>query len=111
MTLMPSQTLEEALIQIEKVLKTLQANNLTLNLTKCRFLKKKIDYISREIPEEGVRPGVHKLEVVLKTTDLQNVKQVRQFLGLAGYFCKFIHDFARKVASFTNLLRKTVPRE
>ena len=41
----------------------------------------------------------------------RNVKQVRQFLGLAGFLRKFIKDFAKKVAPLTNLLRKNIPCE
>lgn len=47
-------------------------------------------------------------DAIIKVTDPDNLKQVRRFLGLAGYFCKFIKDFARKVAPLTNLLRKNV---
>ena len=46
---------------------------------------------------------------VLKAPTPANVKQVRQFLGLAGYFRKFIPGYAKKVAPLTNLLHKNVP--
>jgi len=72
---------KEAYEKLERVLKILESNNLTLNLTKCRFFQRKIDYLGREISSEGVRPGTHKVETVLKTADPRNIKQVRQFLG------------------------------
>ena len=65
--------------------------------------------MGREITSEGIRPGSYKIQAISKVNDPSNVKQVRQFLGLAGYFRKFIKDFARKVAPLTNLLRKNVP--
>ena len=65
--------------------------------------------MGREITSEGIGPGSHKIQAISKVNDPSNVKQVRQFLGLAGYFRKFIKDFVRKVAPLTNLLRKNVP--
>jgi len=100
---------KEAYERLERVLRILEENNLTLNLTKCRFFQRKIDYLGREISSEGVRPGMHKVEAVLNTADPRNIKQVRQFLGLAGYFRKFIPHFAQRTAPLTNLLRKDVP--
>ncbi|XP_033228956.1 uncharacterized protein LOC117180569 [Belonocnema kinseyi] len=106
--LIATETIEEGFKQLEIVLKALPANNLTLNLSKCKFFQSRIDYLGREISSEGVRPGKRKIDAILKVADPINVKQVRQFLGLAGYFRKFIKDFARKVAPLTNLLRKNV---
>lgn len=106
--LIATETLEEGYEQLETVLKALQSSKLTLNLTKCRFFPRKIEYLGREISGEGVRPGVHKVDAVAKANDPKDVKQIRQFLGLAGYFHRFIEDFARKVAPLTNLLRKNV---
>ena len=94
--LIATETLEEGFLQLEIVLKALQKDKLTLNLEKCRFFQTKIEYLGREITSEGIRPGSHKIQAISKVNDPSNVKQVRQFLGLAGYFRKFIKDFARK---------------
>jgi len=67
---------KEAYEKLERVLKILEANNLTLNLTKCRFFQSKIDYLGREISGEEVRPGMQKVEAVLKAADPRNIKQV-----------------------------------
>ena len=99
---------EEGFKELKLVLQAFEKYNLTLNLEKCEFFRTKIDYLGKEISIEGVRPGMRKTQAIMETPDPKTVKQVRQFLGLAGYFRKFIQNFARKVAPLTNLLRKNV---
>ena len=90
------------------VLQAFEKYNLTLNLEKWKFFRINIDYLGKEISIEGVRPGMRKTQAIMETPDSKTVKQVRQFLGFAGYFLKFILNFARKVSPLTNLLRKNV---
>lgn len=106
--LIPTESSEDGFEQLEKVLQALQTNGLTLNLTKCRFFQEQIEYLGREITGEGVSPGSSKIMAVMKVEDPINVKQVRQFLGLAGYFRKFIKNFAQIVLPLTILLRKNI---
>lgn len=96
---------------IEKTafLKALKANGLNLNLSKCRFFHKKIEYLGREISNKDVRLGINKVTAVMNVIDPINVKQVVQFLGLVGYFRKFIKNFAQIVLPLTILLRKNAP--
>lgn len=81
----------------------------TINISKCNFFKTQINYLGREISKDGVRPGLRKVEAVMKAEAPRDVTQVRQFLGLSGYFRKCIKDYSRKVASLTRLLCKNNP--
>lgn len=104
--IIPCKTIDEGLTRLEMVLSALRKNNLTLKLSKCEFFKTSIDYLGREVNKDGIRPGSKKINALLHMTMPQNVKQVRQFVGLAGYFRKFVPNFAKLVEPLTVLTRK-----
>lgn len=58
------------------------------------------------ISEGQVRPSPSKVEALVNSPKPTNVKQVRQFLGLAGYFRRYIAGYASKTASIAKLTRK-----
>lgn len=103
--LIPSVTFEEGLRNLDIVLAALQEEGFSLNVQKCHFFQKEIEYLGREISGAGIRPGSRKVDALLKVPPPENVKQVRQFLGLAGYFRKFIPNFAAKTACITKLTK------
>ena len=58
------------------------------------------------ICEEGIKVDLKKVEVVAQWPRLTNVTEIRSFLGLAGYYRKFIKDFSKIAAPLTRLTRK-----
>lgn len=108
----PSKTIEEGLQRLRQVLTIFRKNRLTLRLEKCTFFAETLEYLEylgREISEQSVRPGRQKIDAVARMTAPQSVKQVRQFLGLASYFRKFVRNFSLVVEPLTRLTRKDVP--
>lgn len=97
---------QQCLERLENVLQLLQRANLTLNLAKCDFLKDKIDYLGYEISALGVRPGDKKVQSVIDFPRPSNVHTVRQFLGLVGYFRKFVMNFAQLAHPLNKLLKR-----
>jgi transposase InsO family protein len=103
--IIPSTTVEEGLHRLRLVLEALRKHNITLRLSKCSFFCTKIDYLGREV---GIRPGRAKIVAISNMVPPRTVKQVRQFLGLAGYFRKFVQNFSKVVEPLTKLTRKDV---
>jgi hypothetical protein len=90
--IIPSTTVEEGLQCLRSVLEVLREHNLTLKLRKCSFFRTKIDYLGREISEEGIRLGQTKIDTILRMDEPRSIKHGRQFLGLSGYFRKFVQN-------------------
>ena len=73
---------------------------------KCELLGREVTYLGHIISEKGLDPDPKKIEAVKEFLRLKNVKSVRQFLGLAGYYRRFIKDFAKIAKPLTKLLQK-----
>ncbi|XP_069361223.1 uncharacterized protein [Maniola hyperantus] len=89
-----SKTVKEGIDKLQQVLEMLKEANLTLNLAKCHFFKTTIEYLGYEISSEGVRPGLKKTEAVESFKRPQNPHEIRQFVGLASFFRRFVPRFA-----------------
>ena len=101
-----SKTKEEHLQHLEEIFECLRKAGLKLKLQKCSFFKKHIQYLGHLISDEGIQPLPEKLESIAKMPVPQNAKQVKQFLGLVGYYRKFVPHFSDIARPLTQLTRK-----
>lgn len=106
--LLLTDTIEENLTLLDAVLKTLTEAGFSINLKKCNFLTNEIEYLGRIISDGQVRPSKYKVEALVKSPRPSSVKQARQFLGLAGYFRRYIPNYAIKTSGIAALTRKDV---
>lgn len=104
--LVPSIDFASGLASLREVLISLKEAGLTLRLKKCCFFMEKVDYLGHEISSEGVQPGSRKTDAVSNFPTPTNVHTVRQFLGLASYFRKYINGFATIARPLTSLTKK-----
>ena len=89
-----SNTEEEHLAHIEEIFKRLEAADLKMKRSKCDFFKKHIHYLGHLISANGIQPLKDKLDMNRDMPAPRNSKEVKQFLGLAGYYRKFVPCFA-----------------
>ena len=94
--------------KVRRLLNRLKEANLSLQPDKCEFLFKEITYLGHIISSDGVKPDPKKIEAVKNFPRPKNPKNIKQFLGLAGYYRRFIKNFATRAKPLTNLLKKEV---
>ena len=77
---------QQHLEHLEEIFIRLKAAGLKLKLKKCCFFKKHIQYLGHLISADGIQPVLEKLESIAKMPAPKNPKEVKQFLGLVGYY-------------------------
>ena len=106
-----SPNIKTHLQHVEILFQRLREVNLKLKESKCNFLKKHVQYLGHLILGEGIEPVPKKLESIKHMPAPQTPKEVKQFLGLIGYYRKFIPKFSDVARPLTNLTKKDVPYE
>ena len=89
-----SPDMETHLEHLRSLFIKLREADLKLKEVKCNFLKKHIQYLGHIISGKGITPLPEKLESIQKILPPKTPKEVKQFLGLIGYYCKFVPRFS-----------------
>jgi len=98
----------EHLQHLDMVLCKLREVNFKLNSKKCYFATKSIAFLGHVVSENGTRPDPGKIEAVLHFPQPRTVTNIRSFLGLTGYYRKYIKGYARLATPLFELTRKDV---
>ena len=101
-----SPTEEEHAQHLSKVLQRLRDKKLYAKYDKCDFWLKQVAFLGHIIIEKGIQVDPAKVEAVTKWEPPRNVTEVRSFLGLAGYYRRFVEGFSKIAIPLTRLLRK-----
>jgi hypothetical protein len=101
-----SPSMSEHLVQLRQVLHILQQNQLSIKRSKCMFAQQQLEYLGHIISKEGVATDPSKIKAVQDWPVPTNVKQVRGFLGLTGYYRKFIQHYSLISRTLSDLLKK-----
>ena len=84
----------------------LRQHNLKVKASKCCFAAPKVLYLGNTVSAKGIHTDPAKIKAVFELSEPSNLEQVRSFLGLAGYYRKFIPNFATVAAPLTDLTKK-----
>ena len=97
---------EEHQSHLSVVLKLLREHQLYAKLSKCEFWLSEVKFLGHVVSKNGISVDPGKIESILTWEHPKNVFEIRSFLGLAGYYRRFVLDFSRLAAPMTRLTRK-----
>lgn len=101
-----STSLQEHLNSLKCVFQRLRNANLKIQPDKSEFLRKEVAYLGHIITPDGVKPNPEKIKAIKQYPLPKNTKQIKGFLGLLGYYRKFINNFAQITKPLTKCLKK-----
>ena len=101
-----SDTWTEHLSHLETILEKLQESGLTAKMPKYQWAMAECTYLGHVVGGSQVKPEMNKLEAVKNFPTPKTKKEVWSFLGLTGYYRRFIKDYASMAVPLTNLIRK-----
>ncbi|KAG2982234.1 hypothetical protein PC121_g22693 [Phytophthora cactorum] len=91
---------------LRKLLGLMRNHKLYANLKRCTFGASQIPILGCVVGMNGVRPDPEKVRVISEWPTLSNVKELRQYLGLVTYLCKYVENYAGKIRPLSQLLKK-----
>jgi hypothetical protein len=103
-----SKSWAEHLTHIKLVFDLLLRDQWKIKLSKCAFAQRQISYLGHIISEQGVGTDPIKISAIANWPTPSSVKELRSFLGLAGYYRKFVRNFGIISKLLTELLKKNV---
>lgn len=91
---------------VHTVLQTLRQHQFTVKLSKCAFGLQEIEYLGHIVTPQGVKVDQNKISAMVNWPKPTNVSELRGFLGLTGYYRKFVRNYGLIAQPLTNLLKK-----
>ncbi|XP_071921824.1 uncharacterized mitochondrial protein AtMg00860-like [Coffea arabica] len=102
-----SKTREEHVQHLKLVLQTLRDHQLYAKFSKCEFWLERVSFLGHVILKEGIAVDPAKIKAVTEWKRPKSPTEIRSFLGLAGYYRRFIKDFSKLASPLTNLTKKS----
>ena len=87
----------------------MQSSGISLKLSKCVFACDKVDFLSFELSKGGIKPQARLTEAINNYKRPETRKELKGFLGLAGFYRSFIHNFAEICQPLNKLISENAP--
>ncbi|XP_074346704.1 uncharacterized protein LOC141685510 [Apium graveolens] len=101
-----SKSREEHVNHLQQVLEKLEEHKLVANRKKCEFGKESIGYLGHVISRQGVEVDKEKVTAILEWPQPTNIRELRSFLGMTGYYRKFVSQYAQIAHPLTEQLKR-----
>eukprot|EP00253_Pinus_taeda_P024434 PITA_24434 len=88
------------------LLKLLREHQLYAKLSKCNFFQNEVHYLGHVVSNDGIAVDLEKIRAIIEWATPKNVDEVRSFMGLAGYYRRFIKNFSCIAYPITSLQQK-----
>ncbi|TLX68501.1 RNA-directed DNA polymerase, partial [Labilibacter sediminis] len=106
-----SKTEDDHASHLRDVLEILREEKLYAKFSKCEFWLRQVQFLGHMVSGEGISVDPSKIEAIKSWEAPRNASEIRSFLGLAGYYRRFIQDFSKIAVPLTSLTRKDVKFE
>jgi hypothetical protein len=101
-----SKSWEDHVRHVDKVLQLLKEQQIYAKPSKCFFGVKEVEYLGHIVSHEGVKVDPNKIKAMMDWPIPKTLKNLRGFLGLTGYYRKFVRNYGRIAAPLTTLTKK-----
>jgi hypothetical protein len=101
-----SKSWEDHVRHVDKVLQLLKEKQLYAKPSKCFFGVKEVEYLGHIVSHEGVKVDPNKIKAMMDWQIPKTLKNIRGFLGLTGYYHKFVRHYGRITTPLTTLTKK-----
>ncbi|CAI7903694.1 unnamed protein product [Closterium sp. NIES-54] len=104
-----SRDMKQHIEHLRCVFEILRREKFYVKLSKSEFALKKVQFLGHMVSAQGVHVDPKKIEAVRMWKTSENVKELKQFLGFANYYNRFVPQYAKIARHLTNLLKKNTP--
>ena len=104
-----SKTKEEHVKHVREVLMRLRTQKLYAKRSKCEFFRDEVEFLGHRIGANGLSVSQDKVQAVREWPRPRNVHDIRSFLGLAGFYRRFVHNYSKIALPLTELTKETNP--
>ncbi|CAF4150636.1 unnamed protein product, partial [Adineta steineri] len=102
-----SSSFEQHIEDLKRVFEALRSANLTLKTSKCYFCRRETKYLGHIITKDGIKPDPDLVKSVIDFPRPKTIRDVQSFLGLTGYYRRFIKNYAKIAEPLIKQLRYT----